>query len=252
MHDLYQLFHSYSIKKEHTIKRICAPLVDCLNIPIFTYSFLEADGRFGYITNTLEFNEYYFSEKLYLQNPYFAHPALFRSGHVLAPCSIDAEIQKSLRKKYRADHFFLSVYTTATRMECFIFANENMALGDFNPYFSRLDLLTKFCRYFKREAKGICQSMYDDHFSMLEGRESTFFAPPDVPLSQADGKMVSFMKAISGLTPQEMRCLDLFKEGKTAQATAAILGLSRRTVEHYFENIKDKLGCSSKFDLLNY
>ena len=40
--------------------------------------------------------------------------------------------------------------------------------------------------------------------------------------------------------------LTIYLEGRSAQSTAAILGLSRRTVEHYFENIKVKLNCRSK------
>lgn len=248
-----QLLKRYSVKEERKIKSICAPLVDCLKIPIFTYSFLDADGRFGYLTNTLEFNEYYFSKKLFLQNPYFAHPALFRSGHSMTPCSLDEETQKTLSKRFKADHFFLSAYATETRIECFIFANENVGGGGGNSYFSRLDLLAKFSRYFKREASGLIKRMHGDQFNMRKERGATLFeAPPSVPLACHDLTENTFLKIVSGLSRQEMRCLELFKQGKSAQATAALLGLSARTVEHYFDNIKNKLGCSSKYDLLNY
>ncbi|MCE5318631.1 MAG: helix-turn-helix transcriptional regulator [Parachlamydia sp.] len=250
---MMQLFKRYSLKHERKIKSICTPLVDCLNIPIFTYSFLEADGRFGYITNTLEFNDYYFSQKLYLQNPYFAHPALFRSGHVLCPCSLDEETQKTLRRRFKADHFFLSTYATASRMECFIFANENVNAAGGNSYLARLDLLTKFSRYFKREAKSLIDRMHGEQFNMRTERGTSLFeTPPSVPLVHNDPTILPFLKKVSGLSPQELRCLELFKQGKSAQATGALLGLSRRTVEHYFENIKNKLGCSSKFDLLGH
>lgn len=252
MSDFMQLFKRYSVKEDRRIKRICAPLVDCLNIPIFTYSFMDADGRFGYLTNTLEFSEYYFSQKLYLHNPYFAHPALFRSGHSMTPCTLDEETQKTLSRRYKADHFFLNACATENRMECFIFAHENVDAGGGNPYVERLDLLAKFSRYFKREAKSIIERMRSDQFNMRKERGATLFeTPSSVPLARNDS-INTFLKLVSGLSPQELRCLDLFKEGKSAQATGALLGLSQRTVEHYFENIKNKLGCSSKYDLLNY
>ena len=71
-----------------------------------------------------------------------------------------------------------------------------------------------------------------------------------MPLLNKDLKTQQFLKKIFPLTVREHQCLDLFKQGRSVQATAAILDLSQRTVEHYFENIKEKLGCQSKMELL--
>jgi DNA-binding CsgD family transcriptional regulator len=253
MSDLVQLFKRYSLQNDRKVKKICAPLVDCLGIPVFTYSFLEADGSFGLISNALEFNDYYFSQKLYLHNPYFSHPALFRSGHVLSPCTYDEETQKILCRRFRADHFFLTVQANESRMECFIFAHENVNTGGAGHYLPHLDLLAKFSHYFKKEAAGWIGRMKADRFNILKERGKELFeAPPAVPLARHDPKMLSFLKQVSGLSPQELRCLELFKQGHSAQATGALMGLSQRTVEHYFENIKHKLACASKYALLNY
>ena len=54
----------------------------------------------------------------------------------------------------------------------------------------------------------------------------------------------------SSLSKREKECLKLFLKGKTAQETASLLNISRRTVETYFENIKDKLGCFTKAEIL--
>lgn len=51
------------------------------------------------------------------------------------------------------------------------------------------------------------------------------------------------------LSFREKQCLNLFMEGKTSKETAAQLYLSPRTIEYYFENIKDKLGCNSKREI---
>ncbi len=56
------------------------------------------------------------------------------------------------------------------------------------------------------------------------------------------------------LSKREQECLKLFLNGKTAKETSVILGLSYRTIEEYFTNIKKKLGCRYKrdlFDILN-
>lgn len=56
-------------------------------------------------------------------------------------------------------------------------------------------------------------------------------------------------KQASLLTTREKECLKQFLHGKTSKETARELFLSFRTIEYYFENIKDKLDCSCKREL---
>ncbi len=96
--------------------------------------------------------------------------------------------------------------------------------------------------------------MKADRFDLLSTRGKVLFETPSVvPLAaHQDPQVLTFLRKISGLSPQEQRCIEHFKKGRSAQATAALMNLSQRTVEFYFENIKNKLGCQSKYDLLNY
>jgi DNA-binding CsgD family transcriptional regulator len=52
------------------------------------------------------------------------------------------------------------------------------------------------------------------------------------------------------LSQRELECLFLQLRGKTAKQIGEILKLSKRTVESYTENIKSKLGCMNKAELL--
>ena len=51
------------------------------------------------------------------------------------------------------------------------------------------------------------------------------------------------------LTPREIECGKWLILGKTADETATILGLSRRTVEDHLASMKTKLGCNNKVRL---
>lgn len=53
------------------------------------------------------------------------------------------------------------------------------------------------------------------------------------------------------LTARESECLMELIKGKTAAQIAETLSLSKRTVESYLDNIKGKLGCRSKSELLD-
>lgn len=53
------------------------------------------------------------------------------------------------------------------------------------------------------------------------------------------------------LSQREIECLQLSVRGKTAKQVANELGISRRTVEEYLDNIKIKMGVFSKAELIN-
>lgn len=53
-----------------------------------------------------------------------------------------------------------------------------------------------------------------------------------------------------GLSTRELECLFLQIRGKTAKEIADILGLSKRTIEFYIDNMKSKFGCFNKTELI--
>jgi DNA-binding CsgD family transcriptional regulator len=114
-------------------------------------------------------------------------------------------------------------------------------------------MIREFIFYFKKEAQLLINHMMDNDFNIKEEKKEAFFkVEPSLPLSNGNPKVLKFLKTVSPLSNRERQCVELLKQGKSAQATGAILGLSQRTVEHYFDNIKNKLGCHSKWDLLEY
>lgn len=58
-----------------------------------------------------------------------------------------------------------------------------------------------------------------------------------------------YVEKVSRLSKRERQCLKLLLQGKTAKETAASLTLSPRTVEYYFDNLKDKLECWNRSEL---
>lgn len=52
------------------------------------------------------------------------------------------------------------------------------------------------------------------------------------------------------LTERQLQCAEYLLQGKTAREIAELLGLSRRTVEYYLSNIKSKLECKNKAEMI--
>lgn len=63
--------------------------------------------------------------------------------------------------------------------------------------------------------------------------------------------MEQYIEKVPLLSQRERQCLRCLLEGKTAKETALFYKLSPRTIESYFEKIKQKLKCTNKRDLFS-
>lgn len=251
MNNLLNVLEQYSIKQDHKIKKICEPLHH-LGIPYLWYYFIEADGTFGALSNDVAYTEYYISNNMHLDVPYYSHPSYFKSGHVLTPCAFKIKQQKTVKNTYYMSNMFLILKAYETRMEGFCFYDRDLNHGSFfYHYLPNIDLLEKFICYFKRETELSVKKQIN--FNIQEDRKENFFSIDEsLPLLKNNVKNKKFLREIYNLSPQEDRCLELYKKGYTAQASASILNISSRTVETHINNIKRKWNCHSKLELLCY
>jgi DNA-binding CsgD family transcriptional regulator len=245
MQNLNDLVKRYTIKQDQLIKNICNPLKDCLGITLFTYYFIEPDGHFGMVCSHTHLMDLFFNEKLYSTHPYFKHPHLLRSGYSLAPAIPDPNFLEIYDKRYQVRDLFYMCKHRGEGLEGFVFGVSLLDINNCaNFYLENLNLLNKFTSYFMQKHDGFNLKQAIGEF-FLESNTSW-------SLSNTDPKELRFLKAISPLSRRELQCLELYKQGHSSQTTAAMLGLSQRTIEHYFENMKNKLGCNSKRDLLSF
>lgn len=72
----------------------------------------------------------------------------------------------------------------------------------------------------------------------------------EVPIGFQD--IENLLEKAAKLSVRERECMKYLLRGKTAKETSCHLKISFRTVEYYFENIKNKLGCFNKRELISY
>ena len=121
-------------------------------------------------------------------------------------------------------------------------------------------VFNSFAAYFKKELNPILLRMEEEADSLLKLKGDDFFAKP-CGLPRIDpAKLHNYLKDIGKedemakfqlLSPREKQCIELLLQGKSAKESATILQLSPRTIECYFENIKNKLVCHSKREIFN-
>lgn len=229
------------------LKRLCAPL-ETLGIDNFVYFFTDEEGHYGALGNHVELMDYYHASGLYLENPYIAAPSALPHGMALASLSPDVKYRKTVdrvNQKYAlGDHFFL-FQKEERGMEGYFFSS-TLVKNYF--YLENFELLTHFARFFKKEAFDLIERIKVEDFNIIPFKGNAFYHRPNgvsPPSNKSD-----FLRQLYPLSEQEQRCLEFYKRGKTAKETALLMELSHRTIESYFENIKSKLGCHSKKELL--
>lgn len=122
---------------------------------------------------------------------------------------------------------------------CFGTTLENRSIIN-NFYLSNLDVLRQYGHYFREQAN-----------SLLRKAEKNMLQVTNVDVCHADCRPVDIMhNSLAKLTHRQTDCARLLLQGLRYKQIANELNLSTRTIESYIEDIKDKLQCQNKTELI--
>src|SRR5438128_522442 len=122
---------THSIMREKELKKLCSPLQEYFDIPIFTYFRIQNDGTFVTLTTAIEQLEYYYQEKFYQVNPFLVHPDLIHSGCVVTKKTNDPAYLETIsasERRFFAHNPFLIITKSMEQLEGFYFAAVNEAV----------------------------------------------------------------------------------------------------------------------------
>ncbi len=126
-----------------------------------------------------------------------------------------------------------------------------------NNLINNLEVFNKFLDCFRKENTGIIKKAREDKVNFAEIKEDYFVEKREI--GRTDRQKINYFLQDMGLiekgkeiTYREWQCLILHKRGYSAEKTGDTLGISRRTVETHFDNIKKKLNVDSKSELIEY
>lgn len=266
-----------SVLNADCLRAICKPL-NKLNISYFSHVNIDKEGQFSALTNNPEFHTHY------LENSYYhADIHLSELGQSSKLIIWDALGFDGISQKMDDDAEAFNIRHTFTIVEKNSFGDNyyhfstHIRDGSFNQiYLSNLDLLNMFIKHFNStigQSKELSKA-YDIKFTIdqneaaysigefqhLEIIRSDFMR--EISLNSAVEmetrrifKNSTFLihkdthRAVS-LSKQQTRCLLLLMQGFTATETANQMNLSHRTINHYLENLRDKLGCRNGKELI--
>lgn len=253
------LLRFYDTRLLAKLIKICQPLAINLGLDAFAYSRITRDCGFYQISTVPEPSIFYWETGLYQDNLFLRSPDSYEEGIFLLRSIPSSNFQQMLnsfsqlgvewhlrivRKEEGVCHQFLYGSTIKNLPFTAMFINNIMILERFNDYFLEegLDLIRQ-CDTFAFSLPELLGEKYKSKI------KHTSCGVKDLSKTQFIKQIDKDFAALEKLTDREFDCIRQYIKGKTARQIGESLHISNRTVEHHLENIKFKLGCSSKLEL---
>lgn len=250
-----EVVQNYIVKHSDKVQKTTKPLRDHFGIGYFTYHRIDANGNYSVLVDRPDFAEYYVEEQLYKEDAFQGLPDMFQPGL----CAVQNHMSmRPIKSLLQLDTGVMLIQKSQTDVTFYGFiANEKRsALTAIALNYP--ELLTSFAAHFTKELECELNEISRNKTSLfhLHGKDTLVKKPICSKINNSaifsfcdDLGMRREVMMAQKLSKRERECLLLLLNGKSAKETAAILGITRRTVESYFECIKNKLLCWNKQEL---
>lgn len=249
-----------SKKFDDKIKSFCAPLIETFGISHFYHAKITSSGHFIGFNFNRTWEEYFFSEKSHLLIwPDKCQPCKITKGirFLHEDENENAELNrllKSAREEYSLNFSLQFVEKSSHCTEMYGFALNSSDPLQHLMIVKEMPLLRLFMKRFQEEFKGLYKALNNNCIDMPSLLGPQFHNAKNRIVNQSF-MHEQFLQKIGIQLPQPLteRELDVIKflvKGHSAAEIGSLLFLSKRTVEHHLERIKDKFCSNSKSDLI--
>lgn len=265
MLDWQEIVEEYIIKHSNRIQKVTKPLRELFGVTYCTYHRIDRDGKYTVLLDRPDWAEHYVSKKFYLTDPFLRNPDVYQSGACFIESFGTPEYKESVLKSgktfFKADTAILLIDKQEDGVSFFGVTGDNSSCDLRKLSLNHLPILQAFHAHFASELDTILQEMQQGAapLSNLKGKDyfcKTPIRPTIAPeahrqLLKSLG-LADYYEKAHLLTKRERDCLKLLLDGKSIKETASLLSLSYRTVEHYYENIKAKIGVHTRSALFTF
>lgn len=226
------------------IDQICNPLKK-LGITYFSYTRSEDSGERVYLSNFPCRLEYYFANQQYLIGHTESSPTFYEEQFIFWS-TLPRQFMYDDMRGIGIDHGVYLVLPAENYCEFFAFAGDKNNHQLINTYINNYHWLKKFALYFKEQAKPILTQANKVKIILPFSSKSIDFVTSFQGLDE-----LLTIKNQPKLSRRQVECAGLLIQGKTYKEIAKEIGLSPRTVETYLNNLKLKLECNNKAELIS-
>ncbi|MFI5343649.1 MAG: response regulator transcription factor [Chlamydiales bacterium] len=237
------------------LKNFCEPINCCFGVNHFYHGRLNHSGQYVNIGLATYWEEAFYSSSFAFKWPTFNDPENLKTGMVLLKI-FDDEPTKALlvmaKSQFNINHVFELIYQTNEGIDIFGFG-----LKSSNPIhqialIKEIPLLRLFIKRYQEEFKSHINASRDYEVDISGLIGATFYKTSKTDENDRRNRFLKIMgiSTLAQLSNREREVAKCLTKGYTAPQISKELFISTRTVEHHLQRIKDKLGCSSKSDLI--
>lgn len=231
-------------------------LEDHFGINHFWYYRVTNSGHYCYLGTHTAWNEFSFAHDMFGKFPYLRHPNSLTDGISLIKNATNDPLQEFLSTASHQFNINFNIHLlkkTSEYVEGYGFGTHTKLHLRDEHLLNELSLLKQFIKCFREENKNIFKIIYDNQVDLASHIGPTFYEntnPFKLSKNRDDFlKKIGFEEVLT-LSSQERQVFKSLANGFPAQHIAKELFLSKRTVEHYIEKIKDKLFINSRVELI--
>lgn len=239
------------------LNEICAPLFNSTPISYFGYIKTCLDGSMLHFCSNSSWLEHYLDKKYFQISNFKNLPQNYAENYILcdylqAPA---ANIAKEASDAFAIRHVITLLEKNDHGCEFFQFGTSTADNSITSFYLNNLDLLKLFIFFFKDKANNLIKNAITENIVI-----PAITKPPATAINKHINKVKKdllnninrfhFKTDDNYLTPQEVNCIYWLAHGKSAEEIAAILKLSKRTIETHLENVKRKLNCYKQCQII--
>lgn len=260
------MIDQYKLRKNHKflsssgfISQICEPL-KYFNIHLFTYLKKFNDGSQINLSTDPKWVFDYYNLSLYSTSLYESEP--HETGISLWPANSDLLVFRHGQEHFDSIYGFTLCQNQADSCDYFFFSLSRKHFRMLDVCINNLDLIEQFISYFKDKTAPLLKSCHSHRIILPYNYSQEQGASKTDLLYTSDYLREKFSQAIKGnsltkwlknhepLTKRESECLELLMDYQTVPELAKELSISKRTAESHLEQIKVKLRCRSKQELM--
>ena len=220
---------------------ISKPLLK-LGITYFSYTRSCDDGARVYLTTHGDVLENYLRKKWYLYGNVESNPVHYKQQTVFWSTLPKQYVYDENVRARGIDHGIFMIQPQAGYCDFFAFAAKKENERVMNVYLNKMDVLKNFTLHFKTHAASLIKQANNNKIVLPFHKDPLDFIDSCSTNSLALEKIK--------LSKRQFECASLIMQGKTVREIAEQIQLSPRTIESYLNNLKSKLHCNNRTELI--
>jgi len=258
MNPFQQLLRQTTSSPHHNkMMKSVEPLEQYFGINHFWYYRVTNSGHYSYLGTNKKWDEYCFENQVFSTVRYLRHPSTLPEGISLMKKTSNPVYKEFLKLASEKFNINLSLHLLKKipeGVEGFGFGLKHKNRRAEEQLLNELPLLCQFYKRFREENNALIRHIQNNQIDLASLIGPVFYENEKqiqlLPNNRQDFLRKLGFQDILDLSDREKQVLKHLSNGFPAQYIADELSLSKRTIEGYIENIKQKLHCCSKVELI--